>query len=95
MPVIRHGIILSSCLVLVFKKTSIMQDNRRDNPEEEFQENKKDTAESNQGNETQQAMTQRPVQDKGGAGDISERDQQEGNMNNGTLGGNFGEDNGG
>jgi hypothetical protein len=72
-----------------------MQDNRRDNPGQELQEIKKNTAKFNQGNETQQALNQRPVQEKGGAGDLSERDQQEGNMNNGTLGGNFGEDNGG
>ena len=75
-----------------------MQDNRRDHPEQIHQRENQDRANSQQGNEsneTQQALNQSPIDEDKGAGDISTRDQQEGNMNNGTLGGNFGEGTGG
>jgi hypothetical protein len=96
MPLLA-GIILSSCPVLVIYKTSIMQDNSRDHPEQIHQgenQNRANSQQGNESNETQQALNQSPIDEDKGAGDISRRDQQEGNMNNGTLGGNFGEDTG-
>lgn len=72
-----------------------MQDNRREFSGDELQ-HKQDSepgfTAGNDSNNAQQVGQHRPMQDKNSTLEPGEIDQQEGNMNNGTLGGNFGED---
>ena len=71
-----------------------MQDNRREFPGDELQHKQNSEpgfTPGNDSNNVQQVGQQRPVQDKHSTLEPGEIDQQEGNMNHGTLGGNFGE----
>jgi hypothetical protein len=72
-----------------------MQENKSAYSEEERQNNQNTAVgnlPSNNGNTAQQVRQVRPMEDMHSPLEPSEIDQQEGNMNNGTLGGNFGED---
>ena len=71
-----------------------MQDNRSEFSRDELQQ--KQNSESgftpgNNDNNAQQLGQQRPMQDKNSTLKPDEVDQQEGNMNHGTVGGNFGD----
>jgi hypothetical protein len=72
-----------------------MQDNRRDHAGEELKNNQNTASgifQNNGNNTVQQIGQQQSTQDKQSTLEPSEIDQQEGNMNNGTVGGNFRED---
>lgn len=91
----RSGIILSSFVSLVIYKTLLMQDNRREFSGDELQ-NKQNSepgfTPDGDSKQTQQVGQQLPIQDTRSTLEPGEIDKQEGNMNHGTLGGNFGED---
>lgn len=72
-----------------------MQDNRREFSEDELQHKQNSEpgfSTGNESNNAQQVRQQRPMQDTHSPLEPGEIDKQEGNMNHGTLGGNFGED---